>query len=76
MPVETASALKRVLLANSTGVKFQVLSNPEFLAEGTAVRDLENPSRVLIVGDQNEDGFTAINCLLKFIINGYQMKKF
>ena len=65
VPVETASALKRVLLANSTGVKFQVLSNPEFLAEGTAVRDLENPSRVLIGGDQNEDGFAAINLLVE-----------
>ena len=41
-----------------------MLSNPEFLAEGTAVRDLENPSRVLIGGDQNEDGFAAINLLV------------
>ena len=65
VPVETASALKRVLLANSKNVKFQVLSNPEFLAEGTAVRDLEDPSRVLSGGDQNEDGLAAIALLVE-----------
>jgi len=66
VPVETASALKRVLLANSNGdVKFQILSNPEFLAEGTAVKDLEDPSRVLIGGDQNEEGLEAIALLVE-----------
>ena len=65
VPVETASALKRVLLANSTDVKFQILSNPEFLAEGTAVKDLEDPSRVLIGGDQTKEGLEAIATLVE-----------
>ena len=65
VPVQTASAMKRVLAANSDYVKFQVLSNPEFLAEGTAMRDLENPSRVLIGGDQDEEGLKAIRLLVE-----------
>ena len=63
VPVQTASAMKRVLAANSEFCKFQVLSNPEFLAEGTAIRDLEDPSRVLIGGDQDEDGQRAMRLL-------------
>ena len=41
----------------------QILSNPEFLAEGTAIRDLEAPSRVLIGGEQTEEGFAAVSKL-------------
>ena len=48
LPVRTAEALRRILCSNDKGLKFEVLSNPEFLAEGTAVKDLENPDRVLI----------------------------
>lgn len=48
VPVRTASTLRRVLASNERGVQFQILSNPEFLAEGTAMSDLEFPSRVLI----------------------------
>ena len=50
LPVRTADVIKQIL--SSTGMEFQVLSNPEFLAEGTAVRDLEFPDRVLIGGDE------------------------
>ena len=46
-----------------SGVKYQVLSNPEFLAEGTAVSDLINPDRVLIGGENSEDGRAAIRAL-------------
>lgn len=46
-----------------TGVKYQVLSNPEFLAEGTAVSDLINPDRVLIGGENSEDGRKAVRAL-------------
>ncbi len=50
LPVRTAQALGRVLEANGRGLKFRIVSNPEFLAEGTAIRDLNAPDRVLIGG--------------------------
>ncbi|TVU01908.1 hypothetical protein EJB05_52613, partial [Eragrostis curvula] len=54
VPVKTAEAMERILLARSNGgVAFQVLSNPEFFAEGTAVRDLLHPDRVLIGGRED-----------------------
>ena len=56
LPVRTAESVKRILDANSDGRNFQVLSNPEFLAEGTAIADLENPDRVLIGGEQTQIG--------------------
>ena len=51
LPVRTAQALKDILDNTGNGVNYQILSNPEFLAEGTAVDDLMNPDRVLIGGD-------------------------
>jgi UDPglucose 6-dehydrogenase len=64
LPVRTAESLKRVLHANGNGHSFEVLSNPEFLAEGTAVADLENPDRVLIGGDSTPSGQCAVNTLV------------
>jgi UDPglucose 6-dehydrogenase len=60
LPVRTASALLTILRSNSIKAEFQVLSNPEFLAEGTAIEDLENPDRVLIGGEQTPEGLAAI----------------
>jgi len=54
LPVRTAEALKSILHNTGNGVKFDILSNPEFLAEGTAVADLQNPDRVLIGGESEE----------------------
>ena len=51
LPVRTAEAIKSILDNTGNGVNFQILSNPEFLAEGTAVQDLHNPDRVLIGGN-------------------------
>ncbi len=64
LPVRTAESLKRVLHSNSNGHRFEVLSNPEFLAEGTAVADLEAPDRVLIGGDETPTGQKAIQTLV------------
>lgn len=68
VPVRTAESIKRVLKSAST-YKFQVLSNPEFLAEGTAVSDLLNPSRVLIGGEQTAEGLQAIATLVSVYAN-------
>jgi UDPglucose 6-dehydrogenase len=68
VPVRTADSIRRVLNAAST-FKFQVLSNPEFLAEGTAVSDLLCPSRVLIGGEQTPDGLRAIATLVNVYAN-------
>lgn len=59
LPVRTAEAVKRILSSVSTNATFDVLSNPEFLAEGTAIHDLLNPDRVLIGGESQD----AINTL-------------
>ena len=59
LPVRTAEAVKRILNSSANGASFDVLSNPEFLAEGTAVQDLLYPDRVLIGGESHE----AINRL-------------
>ena len=59
LPVKTALAMERILTATNNGVKFDVLSNPEFLAEGTAIKDLESPDRVLIGSRETERGLKA-----------------
>jgi UDPglucose 6-dehydrogenase len=63
IPVKTAETIKDILAANGRGIKFQVLSNPEFLAEGTAVADLLTPDRVLIGGERTSDGAAAVKVL-------------
>lgn len=63
LPVRTAQAIKTILSETGNKVKFQVLSNPEFLAEGTAINDLLEPDRVLIGGDQTPEGMAAIEAL-------------
>lgn len=65
LPVRTAHSMKRVLEANDRGLKFEILSNPEFLAEGTAVSDLTKPDRVLIGGQiGTESGKKAMEQLV------------
>lgn len=69
LPVRTAEAVKNILQNTGNGVQFQILSNPEFLAEGTAVTDLLNPDRVLIGGDNDEKGREAIQELVDIYAN-------
>lgn len=64
LPVRTAEAIKSILENTGNGVNFQILSNPEFLAEGTAIEDLRNPDRVLIGGDSTPEGQAALNALV------------
>jgi UDPglucose 6-dehydrogenase len=63
IPVRTAESICAILAANARGIRFQVLSNPEFLAEGTAVNDLQNPDRVLIGGERTPGGDAAVKVL-------------
>jgi UDPglucose 6-dehydrogenase len=69
LPVRTASAIKEILTNTGNGVQYQILSNPEFLAEGTAIEDLFNPDRVLIGGDNTLEGQNAIQSLVEVYSN-------
>jgi UDPglucose 6-dehydrogenase len=64
LPVRTAQAMENILNSSNNAISFDVLSNPEFLAEGTAVRDLENPDRVLIGSHETESGLNARKILV------------
>jgi UDPglucose 6-dehydrogenase len=64
IPVKTADTIATILASNTRGLKFQVLSNPEFLAEGTAIKDLTNPDRVLIGGERTPEGDQAVATLV------------
>lgn len=64
LPVKTAEAIKDILDNTGNGIQFEILSNPEFLAEGTAVKDLQKPDRVLIGGESTRSGKDAVNALV------------
>ena len=64
VPIRTAEKIKEVLDENSNDINFEILSNPEFLAEGTAINDMLNPSRVLVGGGNSESGRKAIKKLV------------
>ena len=65
LPVRTAEKIKEILQDNTKDVDFEVLSNPEFLAEGTAIQDLFKSDRVLIGGDQTPSGKKAVQALVE-----------
>ena len=66
VPVKTSERLKKIFNNHSESkLEFQVLSNPEFLAEGTAMRDLEVPDRVIIGGEKTIEGSKAISKLVQ-----------
>ena len=75
LPVRTAEAIKSILNNTGNGVNFQILSNPEFLAEGTAVQDLLNPDRILIGGDPSPEGKEAIQALVEIYSNWVDSSK-
>jgi UDPglucose 6-dehydrogenase len=64
LPVRTAEAMEKILNSNLKGIQFEVLSNPEFLAEGSAVQDLETPDRVLIGSRETPSGLQARQALV------------
>ena len=75
LPVRTAEAVQTILDSSGNGVHFEVLSNPEFLAEGTAIQDLFKSDRVLIGGQQTESGKEAISALVKLYANWIPKEK-
>ncbi|MGR3218919.1 MAG: nucleotide sugar dehydrogenase [Candidatus Anammoxibacter sp.] len=75
LPVRTAEAMESILNFGKKGISFDVLSNPEFLAEGTAVRDLENPDRVLIGSRETESGLKARDEIVRIYSSWVDKKK-
>ena len=75
LPVRTAESIKTILESEGKGLTFKVLSNPEFLAEGTAIEDLYKSDRVLIGGDEDKDGQTAIKALVDVYANWIPREK-
>ena len=75
LPVRTAKAMDRILNDNDKGIHFEVLSSPEFLAEGTAVADLENPDRVLIGSHETKSGLKARQELVELYANWVPREK-
>lgn len=69
LPVKTAQAMERILHSNKKGVAFDILSNPEFLSEGSAMDDLMNPDRVLIGSRETESGIKARDELVEIYAN-------
>jgi UDPglucose 6-dehydrogenase len=75
LPVRTAEKIKEILEENSTDIHFEILSNPEFLAEGTAIQDLFKSDRVLIGGDETESGQNAVQALVDIYANWIPKEK-
>lgn len=69
LPVKTALAMERILTATANGIRFDVLSNPEFMAEGSGMQDLETPDRVLIGSRETPEGVTARDELVEIYAN-------
>jgi len=75
LPVRTAEKIKEILLENSNNIHFEILSNPEFLAEGTAIQDLFKSDRVLIGGDESKSGQKAVKALIDIYANWIPKEK-
>ena len=75
LPVRTAEKIKEILEENSNGIHFEILSNPEFLAEGTAIQDLFKSDRVLIGGDETKSGQKAVQALFDIYANWIPKEK-
>ncbi len=75
LPVRTAEAIQTILAQSSHGASFEVLSNPEFLAEGTAIEDLFKSDRVLIGGRTTPKGEEAVQTLVDIYANWIPREK-
>jgi UDPglucose 6-dehydrogenase len=75
LPVRTAERIKKILDKEGNGPSFDIISNPEFLAEGTAIKDLFKSDRVLVGHDQTDRGKTAADLLIKIYLTWIPRKK-
>ena len=75
VPIRTAEKIKEILDQNDNDIHFEILSNPEFLAEGTAVDDMFTPDRVLIGGHESESGQKAVQALVDIYANWIPKEK-
>ena len=75
LPVRTAESIQKIFKDSGNKINHEVLSNPEFLAEGTAIQDLFKSDRVLIGGNQSESGIKAINELEAIYMNWIPKEK-
>ena len=75
LPVKTALAMERILASGKGKITFDVLSNPEFMAEGTAISDLENPDRVLIGSHETKSGLKARAELIEIYARWIPLRK-
>ena len=75
LPVRTAEKIKEILISENKAVHFEILSNPEFLAEGTAIEDLFKSDRVLIGGDDTKSGLKAVKELVNIYTNWIPKQK-
>ena len=75
LPVRTAEKIKEILEENNSEINFEILSNPEFLAEGTAIQDLFKSDRVLIGGDETTSGKKAVEALVDIYKNWIPSEK-
>lgn len=75
LPVKTALAMEKILNYTKSSVSFDVLSNPEFMAEGSAIKDLESPDRVLIGCRDTESGLAARETLVEIYANWVPREK-
>jgi len=69
VPVKTAQAMEKILTSTNNGIRFDVLSNPEFLSEGTAIADLQEPDRILIGSMETKSGLKARDVLVELYAN-------
>jgi UDPglucose 6-dehydrogenase len=76
VPCRTAESIRWILESNSKpGIEFTILSNPEFLSEGTAVQDLMSPERILIGCLQNNQGLKAQATLVEVYANWVPLER-
>ena len=75
VPIKTAETIKEIFDSQNKDYHFEILSNPEFLAEGTAINDLLYPDRVIIGGSESKEGKTAVNILKDIYLNWVKEEK-